>query len=117
MSTGLRVSLCVSALLGSFLASFVVIRLAHAHRLPQGWLSAALCVHSHEGSWQDPNPPYFGGLQMDMSFMRAYGPRLLRTKGTADHWTPHEQLDVAYRAWQQRGWYPWPNTARACGLI
>jgi hypothetical protein len=55
---------------------------------------------------------------MDMSFMEAYGANLLRTKGTADHWTPLEQIWVAERAYRSgRGFYPWPNTARWCGLI
>jgi hypothetical protein len=77
-----------------------------------------LCIHRYEGSWTDPNPPYYGGLQMDMSFMEAYGSRLLRTKGTADHWTPLEQIWVAERAYRSgRGFYPWPTTARDCGLI
>lgn len=22
-----------------------------------------LCIHRHEGSWTDPNPPYYGGLR------------------------------------------------------
>ena len=77
-----------------------------------------LCIHHYEGSWTDPNAPYYGGLQMDMSFMEAYGGSLLRTKGTADHWTPLEQIWVAERAYRSgRGFYPWPNTARVCGLI
>jgi hypothetical protein len=77
-----------------------------------------LCIHHYEGSWTDPNSPYYGGLQMDMSFMEAYGGNLLRTKGTADHWTPLEQIWVAERAYRSgRGFYPWPNTARWCGLI
>src|SRR5262249_60649066 len=27
--------------------------------------SAWLCIHRFEGAWTDPNPPYYGGLQMD----------------------------------------------------
>lgn len=81
-------------------------------------LKAWLCIHRYEGAWTDPNAPYYGGLQMDMSFMQAYGSRLLRTKGTADHWTPLEQIWVAERAYESgRGFFPWPNTARWCGLI
>jgi hypothetical protein len=77
-----------------------------------------LCIHHYEGAWNDPNAPYYGGLQMDWSFMQAYGPGLLKTKGTADHWTPLEQIWVAERAYESgRGFYPWPNTARWCGLI
>ena len=76
-----------------------------------------LCIHHYEGSWTDSGAPYYGGLQMDWDFMFTYGRKLLRSKGTADHWTPHEQMWVAERAWRTRGFYPWPNTARYCGLI
>jgi hypothetical protein len=77
-----------------------------------------LCIHNYEGSWSDPNAPYYGGLQMDLSFQRTYAPDLLRRKGTADHWTPLEQIWTAERAHRSgRGFYPWPNTARYCGLI
>lgn len=76
------------------------------------------CIHRYEGVWNDPGSPYYGGLQMDLSFQRAYGWRLLRSKGTADSWTPLEQMWVAEKAYRSgRGFYPWPNTARFCGLI
>ena len=69
-------------------------------------------------SWRDGGGPYYGGLQMDLGFQRTYAPRLLQDKGTADHWTPLEQIWVAERAYRSgRGFYPWPNTARYCGLI
>lgn len=80
----------------------------------QAWL----CIQRHEGPWQDPNGPYYGGLQMDLTFQRLYGRDLIRRKGTADRWTPVEQMWVAERAYRSgRGFYPWPNTARSCGLI
>ena len=76
------------------------------------------CIHRFEGSWTDPASPYYGGLQMDLGFQRRYGAYLLRRKGTADHWTPLEQMWVAERALRAgRGFYPWPNTARTCGLL
>lgn len=79
---------------------------------------ALLCIHSHEGSWTDPNGPYYGGLQMDWTFMRTYGPEFLRAYGTADHWPPAIQITVAMRAYLSgRGFNPWPNTARMCGLL
>jgi hypothetical protein len=86
-------------------------------QVPKWWIPQALCVHSYEGSWRDPNPPYYGGLQMDLGFQRAYGADILRRFGTADHWHPKTQMIVAYRGWKQRSWSPWPNTARRCGLI
>lgn len=77
-----------------------------------------MCIHRYEGSWVDPNAPYYGGLQMDMSFQRAYGWNLLQAKGTADNWSPLEQMWVAERAHASgRGFYPWPNTARYCNLF
>ena len=76
-----------------------------------------LCIHRYEGAWNDPDAPYYGGLQMDLGFQQAYGSFLLRTKGTADNWTPLEQMWVAERAHATRGFSPWPNTARLCGLI
>jgi hypothetical protein len=76
-----------------------------------------LCIHRYEGSWTDPRAPYYGGLQMDREFQATYAPELLRRKGTADHWTPLEQMWVAERAYRTRGFWPWPNTARACGLL
>jgi hypothetical protein len=76
-----------------------------------------LCIHRYEGSWTDPNAPYYGGLQMDLEFQATYGRDLLRIKGTANHWTPLEQMWVAERAYRTRGFWPWPNTARYCGLL
>jgi hypothetical protein len=79
---------------------------------------AWLCIHRYEGSWTDRGAPYYGGLQMDIAFQQRYGSLLLRLKGTADHWTPLEQMWVAEKAYRSgRGFYPWPNTARSCGLL
>jgi hypothetical protein len=80
--------------------------------------AAWACIHRWEGPWRDPNPPYYGGLQMDLTFQRMYGRRLLRRHGTADHWTRLAQMWVAERALRAgRGFYPWPTSARSCGLI
>jgi hypothetical protein len=87
-----------------------------AHHPPH--LTEWRCIHRWEGSWTDPNSPYYGGLQMDISFQHTYGPELLRRKGTANHWAPYEQMWVAERAVKAGGgFYPWPLTARRCGLI
>jgi len=75
------------------------------------------CIHHYEGSWQDSGSPYYGGLQMDLSFQRSYGYHFLASKGPANNWTPIEQMIVAEIAFNSRGFYPWPNTARYCGLI
>ncbi len=87
-----------------------------AHRPPhrREWL----CIHSYEGAWDLVDGPYYGGLQMDTAFQQAWGPELLASKGTADHWTPLEQMWVAEHAFASGlGFTPWPNTARMCGLL
>ena len=79
---------------------------------------AFLCIHTYEGSWTDPDAPYWGGVQMDLSFQRTYGAEFLRAWGTADNWPISVQLAVAMRAYLSgRGFYPWPNTARYCNLL
>jgi hypothetical protein len=55
---------------------------------------------------------------MDLGFQETYGRWLFVRKGTADHWTPLEQMWVAEKALRAgRGFYPWPLTARWCGLL
>jgi hypothetical protein len=82
-----------------------------------------LCIQRHERhpaqGWATyTGNGYYGGLQMDISFQRTYGSDLLRRKGTANNWTAVEQMWVAERAFRSGvGFYPWPNTARTCGLI
>ena len=76
-----------------------------------------LCIHRHEGTWDDPGWPYWGGLQMDRNFMRAYGLRFYRRWGTADHWPRWAQIEAGVRGVLARGYSPWPNTARICGLL
>ena len=84
---------------------------------------AWLCIHRYERNptqgWRtQTGNGYYGGLQMDISFQRAYGWNLLQAKGTADNWSPLEQMWVAERAHASgRGFYPWPNTARYCNLF
>jgi transglycosylase-like protein/Big-like domain-containing protein len=77
-----------------------------------------LCIHRYEGAWDaNTGNGYYGGLQMNLDFIRTYGPELYRTKGLAHRWTPLEQIWVAERAWPRRGFEPWPQTAHMCGLI
>src|SRR6266567_6123807 len=72
-------------------------------------LRAWACIHRYEGAWSDTGAPYYGGLQMDLGFQRTYGAPLLVRKGTANHWTPLEQMWVAERALRAgRGFWPWP---------
>jgi hypothetical protein len=77
------------------------------------------CIHEYEGAWSaDTGNGYYGGFQMDWSFMSAYGAEYLRAWGTADQWPPALQMAVAIRAYLSgRGFWPWPTSARLCGLI
>src|SRR5262245_29707476 len=89
-------------------------RSAHHPPHKSGWL----CIHRYEGRWNDPDAPHCGGLQTDIGFQRTSRGPLPRRKGTADNSTPLEQMWVAEKAHRSgRGYYPWPNTARYCGLI
>jgi hypothetical protein len=93
----------------------------HGVRQPRiaGWLSDAfLCIHHFEGAWtSNTGNGYYGGLQMDRRFMRMYGHDFVGRWGTADNWPVWAQLEAAARAYPARGFTPWPNTARACGLL
>ena len=80
---------------------------------------AFLCIHHYEGAWNaNTGNGYYGGLQMDRRFQSLYGRDFVARWGTADNWPAWAQLQAAVRAYRSgRGFYPWPNTARACGLI
>lgn len=103
--------------------SLLLVGAAEAHR-PQPKLRMVpqwLCIHHYEGAWNsNTGNGYYGGLQMDTTFMRTYGRDMIRLHhgSYANRWTPREQIIVAQRAYDSgRGFYPWPNTARYCGLI
>jgi len=87
--------------------------------IPSALNTAFLCIHHYEGGWSsNTGNGYYGGLQMDIGFQRSYGSDYLTRWGTADNWPAWAQLQVAARAYRSgRGFYPWPNTARACGLM
>lgn len=88
---------------------------------------AWLCIYRYEngghGWTANTGNSYYGGLQMDMGFQKTYGTEFLRRYGTADRWPPLTQMLVAERAYsgykreRARGFTPWPNTARYCGLL
>ena len=89
-----------------------------SQRIPN--YDAWMCIAEHEShhTWDiSTGNGYYGGLQMDRQFQRTYAPKLYRTKGTADNWTAEEQMRTAERARATRGFHPWPNTARMCGLL
>jgi hypothetical protein len=87
--------------------------------IPSFLEDAFLCIHRFEGSWTaNTGNGYYGGLQMDRAFQTRYGGDFVVRWGTADNWPVWAQVQTAVRAYQAgRGFWPWPNTARACGLI
>ena len=87
--------------------------------IPPSLAASFLCIHHYEGAWNaNTGNGYYGGLQMDLTFQGRYGADFVRLWGTADNWPSWAQLQAAVRAYQSgRGFWPWPNTARACGLI
>jgi hypothetical protein len=90
------------------------------HVAAQHWwrTSGAQCVKGHEGAWTShTGNGYYGGFQADFSFQATYGGEFMRRWGTANNWPSWAQIVMAYRGWRSRGWHPWPNTARACGLL
>lgn len=88
-------------------------------RGPSGYpphYQAWLCIHRYEGAWNDPGGPYYGGLQFGFNEWQRFGAPYSGA-GTADRASPLEQMWAAERYWQVSGFYPWPQTAHACGLI
>lgn len=79
---------------------------------PGWWISDALCVHSHEGTWtDDTGNGYYGGMQFSLTAWQANG-----GTGMPNEASPSEQLQIAYNYWRVAGWAPWPNTSAMCGL-
>ena len=94
----------------------------HAERRANvpAWLAQAFtCIHDYEAAWNaDTGNGYYGGLQMDLPFQSRYGSAYLDRYGTADRWPVWAQLEAAAKAYRSgQGFWPWPNTARACGLL
>lgn len=87
-------------------------------QLSGGLTQSFLCIHHFEGAWTAATGNgYHGGLQMDSSFMSTYGGNFYRAWGGAEHWPPFVQLAVGMNAYLSgRGFGPWPNTSRMCGL-
>ena len=93
-------------------------RVPLARRIPR-W-SAWQCIARYESmkDWRSTGGTYWGGLQMDTTFMHTYGEDMIERHhgGLANTWTAVEQIVVANRAWRTRGFQPWPVTSRICGL-
>jgi hypothetical protein len=89
--------------------------------VPAQLKAAFMCIHRHEGAWNaisNTSPRYYGGLQMDADFQRAYGQAYVNRWGTADRWPVWAQIDAAVKAHDSgRGFHPWPYTAHQCGVL
>jgi hypothetical protein len=100
---------------------------------PRAWLGSppsrshpygtgAWCIHEREAAWNDESASQQGGMQEDYGFQHTYGLEFVRRWGDAGHWPAWAQLEAAWRAYhgyhgyKARGWSPWPNTSRMCGL-
>lgn len=86
----------------------------------QAWAagSGPSCVTSKEGgTTTNTGNGYYGRWQADLGFQSSYGPEFVRRWGVASNWPAWAQNIMAFRGWLARGWYPWPNTARECGLL
>ena len=106
---------------GRLAASALAVAL-HGERRPDVapyLVRAFACIHRFEGAWNaNTGNGYYGGLQMDIAFQSRYGGAFLHRWGTADNWPVWAQLETAARAYRAgRGFAPWPNTARYCGLV
>jgi len=76
-----------------------------------------LCIHSHEGAWDDDGAPYWGGVQFGYNEWKRYGEPYTGVP-YANLATPLQQMWAAERYWRSgAGFSPWPNTARYCGLL
>lgn len=83
---------------------------------PASWLSGAVCIHQHEGAWNDQTGNgYLGGFQFLPATWAAHGG--LRFGANPALLPPRDQLTVAYWTWRDDGgsWHEW-GTAAVCGL-
>ena len=80
---------------------------------PRWWLNEAICIHDHEGAWNDETGNgYSGGLQFLPSTWASVG-----GTGSAGQASIKEQLYRAWLVWKRDGdsWREW-GTAGVCGL-
>lgn len=89
------------------------------------WLAQAVCIHSHEGAWNDnTGNTYFGGLQfLEDTWKRAGGAHYAAFDHPGDSRypftpSPREQLYRAWVLWKRHGgaWTEWGDAVGACGL-
>ena len=76
------------------------------------WQRLAECESTSR--WHIANPPYYGGLQMDMVFWRRYGG--LEYASRPDLASPAQQIVVARRGLAVQGPGAWPYCSYVAGL-
>lgn len=79
--------------------------------------SGPACISSNEGGvTTNTGNGYYGKWQADLDFQGDYGSEFVSRWGVASNWPEWAQDIMAYRAYQSRGYGPWPNTRRYCGV-
>lgn len=82
---------------------------------PSWLVNAFMCIHRYEGDWTaNTGNGYEGGLQFGRSEWQTYGGQYAAHAYEA---SPSQQIAAAIAYHQVSGFRPWPNTARACGLL
>jgi hypothetical protein len=89
---------------------------ANVNGVPAWFLRAILCIHRGEGAWDaNTGNGFEGGLQfLNSTWLSSGGGRFAAHAYDA---TPAEQILVGYWLYKRSGFGPWPNTARACGVL
>lgn len=77
----------------------------------QAW--ACIRMKENSGSYgAGTSLGYFGAYQFDYTTWVSNG----GNPATYGNASPAEQDQVAQTTYSRRGWQPWPNTSRLCGL-
>lgn len=79
-------------------------------KMPSFWECISYWESTHDWAMEPPQSggAYWGGLQMNIDFMNAYGGDMIRKyHGYANLWSKHDQEVVAERAYAVRGSEPW----------
>ena len=77
--------------------------------------SGPACVRRHESGGRygtNTGNGYYGAYQFDLSTWESNG----GGAGLPSSYPPAVQDQIAFNIWSRRGWEPWPNTSRACGI-
>jgi hypothetical protein len=100
-------------------------RMPKSWHAPAYWFKQAMCIHQHEGAWNDATGNgYEGGMQFLRSTWTSVGGVVFPDGHWASEASPREQLYRAYLVWDRDAgrphdgvgsWREW-GTRWACGL-